>query len=105
MLTRFVHIRDELLKASLDDYGSIPIDTRAQFLNKIKKSSVMLSETNEVTKIIQTGYRTLSACRGDIDLLLEPIKRASSGSHERLFVTAVCVTTIFADSLISTNLL
>lgn len=57
MLNMFVRIREQLAKESLDERGSIPMDRGTPFFNKVKKNAVILSEINEVTKILQTRFR------------------------------------------------
>lgn len=103
MLTQFVRIRNEVLKESLDDHGSIPIDRGAQFFNKVKKRSVMLPKINLVTKIFLTRHRTFSVCRGHIDILLESISRASNRSDARLFHCTLGDEYLRIGSHISTN--
>lgn len=82
-LTRIVRVRGDIFQASSDENGSIPIGMRTLYFNKVERSSVMLSEINEVTKTLQIRYRTRPACRGYNDLL-ESCARAMNVSEALL---------------------
>lgn len=66
MLNRFVSIRDDLILDSENSDASIPVDSSAEFMMKVKKSQNMLDKINAVAEKLQTRKRTLAACRGDI---------------------------------------
>lgn len=76
MLPRYSRIRDELIQASGDDDGSLPINCSVQFASKVKKTAARLSEINETTVNLQTRCYTLEKCRGGIDSLLQNITEA-----------------------------
>lgn len=76
MMKRFVSIRPELIAASNDADGSIPIDSSPLFLSKVKTSAAMLDAINAVTTIMQTRCFTLAQCRHKIGLLQVEIREA-----------------------------
>lgn len=88
MLTRFVRIRDHLVKASHVENAAIPIDTSTQFLTKVTKSQSMLSEINSVKKKLQTRCRTLSSCCGDIAILQQNIEKAATKPNRKLYIAS-----------------
>ena len=85
MLTRYIRIREDLLKASRDENASITMDRSAQFLSKVSKSQAMLAEINAVTKQLQCRYRTLSDCRGDIKILQGKIEEAVEKPDRKMY--------------------
>ena len=101
MLTRFVDIRNELIQASSDNEGSIPINRSTAFSTKVKKSATILSEINTTTVNLQTRYYTLANCRDDIDFLMQNIEEAEP--DERLFNCSLGDSYLKVDTELSNN--
>ena len=103
MLSRYVTIRDDLLTASRNKNASLQIDSSSNFFTKVKNSQRMLSEINIVTQLLQTEGRTLSACRGDIEILLKEIEKSVDKPDRKLYNCKLTDEYLAVNSHLSTN--
>ncbi len=75
MLLQLGKMRVELIEASNEAGGDIPIKVASSFADKTEKYVRMLREIDVVTRASWTRGHTLTACRDDLDTFIESIKQ------------------------------
>ena len=85
MLCQLNKLKPHIVKAVRDEKTEIPVDTTPLFAAKTMKYRKMLDETDFVTKSMETNARTLAECRGDLEILIEAIKKEAEIANSKLF--------------------
>ena len=88
MLKRFLRIREELIEASNDLHGDIPINISSSFTSQTRKYQAMLSEIDVVTARWQTYGITLKHCRGALDTLIDAVEEERGINRPALWMQA-----------------
>lgn len=84
MMERLLKMKELFVSASQKEHSTISIDRMQQLLSKVQKSQCMIAEINAFTKKIQARFRTLSACRGYITILLIKLSRSAARSDQKI---------------------
>ncbi len=78
-------MRDELIEASNDVGGDIPINDGPSFASKTEKYVTMLREIDVATKASLARVHTPAAFRDDLDTLIESIEQEKSDPTSQIF--------------------